>query len=405
MKARRRSEVRLGRILLVLCVLAGLGLGILRFARWFSEDYVGGKVEASAQANMEEARRFFEEGKGAEARKLLRPIVARVKNGTILPKVYMLLAEIDKAEGDMESAMANLESAYSFSNSPEYPAAASAYARLLEEQGDLDDAVAIYREVRRVAPRRLRGPALTGLARSAERAGNMLDAQELYREALDVSEWEEKTWDEAVEALGVIDTRLIFSPEPTRESKTYVVETGDTLTRIGIELNTTQGLLTRANEITDPTRLREGDHLKYTPKDFRIVIDRAACRLYLLDHEGVFKRYSVGLGRGGHATTLGKYKIGNKQKNPTWYRPDGGVIGPGDAENELGSRWMPLVPDEEGLPGDLGIHGTNDPSSIGLYTSRGCPRLNEDAVIELYDLVVRSTPVFIVENYGGEESG
>jgi hypothetical protein len=58
---------------------------------------------------------------------------------------------------------------------------------------------------------------------------------------------------------------------------------------------------------------------------------------------------------------------------------------------------MPLMPQEEGLPTDLGIHGTIEPASIGQYKSHGCPRLLKEDVEELYDLVVRSTPVSIVE--------
>ena len=119
--------------------------------------------------------------------------------------------------------------------------------------------------------------------------------------------------------------------------------------------------------------------------------------IILEDDANIGEMLVKALGKQGHETTLGNYKIGNKQKDPTWYRPEGGVVPPGDPENELGTRWMPLVPDEEGLPTDLGIHGTIDPTSIGYFSSRGCPRLHRADVEELYDLVVRSTPVIIVE--------
>jgi len=58
---------------------------------------------------------------------------------------------------------------------------------------------------------------------------------------------------------------------------------------------------------------------------------------------------------------------------------------------------MPLVPVEQGLPTDLGIHGTIEPETIGQYCSSGCPRMLPADVEELYDLIVRSTPVEIVE--------
>ena len=179
----------------------------------------------------------------------------------------------------------------------------------------------------------------------------------------------------------------------------YAIEKGDSITSIGIKLNTTQGLLLRANNMTDSTRLTLGARLKYTPKDFSIVIERSTCQLFVFDNRGLFKRYHCGLGMPGHETALGKFTIGNKQKDPTWFKPGAGPVTSGDPENELGTRWMPLVPAEPNLPTDLGIHGTTHPETIGQYSSHGCARLTNDEVEELYDLVVRSTPVIIVDKY------
>ena len=77
----------------------------------------------------------------------------------------------------------------------------------------------------------------------------------------------------------------------------------------------------------------------------------------------------------------------------------------GSPENELGSRWMPLIPEEGGLPTDLGIHGTIRPDSIGKYESMGCPRMQKADVEELYDLIVRSTPVSIVDRWERGSAG
>ena len=194
-----------------------------------------------------------------------------------------------------------------------------------------------------------------------------------------------------------MNVKLIFKQGETPESRYHAVSSGENLTSIGIKLNTTQGLLMTANGIYDPATLRVGQRLKYTPKDFRIVVERSTCRMFLLDSDGAFKRYYTGLGMPGYETTLGSYTIGNKQKDPTWFKPGSEPIPAGDPRNELGTRWMPLMPQEEGLPTDLGIHGTIEPETIGQYKSHGCPRLKKEDVEELYDLVVRSTPVLIVE--------
>ena len=249
----------------------------------------------------------------------------------------------------------------------------------------------------------MRARALLGLGRVAEKSGSPIQARDFYHQALADTAANgpdrKPPWDEAAQALGRLNVALLFSPAETPESKSYPVEPGDTLTSIGMKLNTTQGSLIRANGIHDPSKLRLNQRLKYTPKDFRIIIERSTCRLFLLDKQGLFKCYQTGLGMPGYETSLGKYTIGNKQKDPTWFRPGGSPVAPGDPENELGTRWMPLVPIEEGLPSDLGIHGTIAPQTIGYYKSHGCPRMHKEDVEELYDLVVRSTPIEILDDY------
>jgi lipoprotein-anchoring transpeptidase ErfK/SrfK len=42
-----------------------------------------------------------------------------------------------------------------------------------------------------------------------------------------------------------------------------------------------------------------------------------------------------------------------------------------------------------------GIHGTNDPSSIGRSVSHGCVRLRNEDIATLYDMVEVGTPVYI----------
>jgi LysM repeat protein len=192
---------------------------------------------------------------------------------------------------------------------------------------------------------------------------------------------------------------MLFSSTPTSDSKVYTVVRGDSLTSIGNKLNITQGQLLRANGLENPNLLRPNQTLKYTPKDFKILIERSSCRIFLMDREGIFKIYYTGLGKPGHDTTIGRYKVGNKEKNPVWHKPGATPIASGDPENELGTRWLPMVPEEEGLPRDLGIHGTIAPDSIGSYSSKGCPRMHNAEVEELYDLVVRSTPVQVVDIY------
>ncbi|MCC6488249.1 MAG: tetratricopeptide repeat protein [Candidatus Hydrogenedentes bacterium] len=386
------------RYILAIVLVGAAVLGVYRAVRWFGSGMSSGRVEASAPGDLEQARQFANEGKADEARRILEPIAEKAKDGDIVSSALMLLAKLDAAAGDKAAALERLrKAAKDYPSSAEQPRAAAAYARLLEDENRIDEAVAIYERIRATAPVQFRVPALTGLGRHAERQQKPVEARVLYQEALDSAAWNSEEWNEALDALGQANVAVIFSPAATPDSKTYALERGDNLTSIGIKLNTTLGLLMRANQIESETTLRVGQTLKWTPKDFRIVIERSTCRLFLLDSNGIFKRYMTGLGMPGHETALGIYKIGNKEKDPTWHKPGEGPIPPGDPRNELGTRWMPLVPVREGLPKDLGIHGTIAPETVGKFSSHGCARLRREDVEELYDLVVRSTPVEIVE--------
>lgn len=396
--AKRTYDTRLIRILVIIVVVLGAAYSVMWAGAWFFSAKFGGSVRASAPENLEKARTLAEEGEAAGARALLEPIVGRVTDPAIAPKALLLLAELEFNAGNREKARELLKQATEkYPASPDYPAAATRYARLLEDAGEIPKALEVYQKICSDAAPGQRSGALAGLGRDEERRHDLLAAREKYREAVADAPRDTPEWNEAVDALGRINVALIFSPLESPESKYYLVERGDNFTTIGIKLNTTLGLLTRANGLEESARLQLGQRLKYTPKDFHIIIERSTCRLFLMDKDGLFKRYFVGLGMPGHETALGEYTIGNKQKDPTWFKPGAGPVPPGDPANELGTRWMPLVPAEEGLPTDLGIHGTIAPETVGKYASHGCPRLTMADVEELYDLVVRSTPVKIVE--------
>lgn len=388
------SLVRIIAGILVVCAVLYAGYA------FFSRSHETTEGGAAAAGVLDEARAKLTANDAAGARALVQPIVDGDGDAALVPGALVLLSEIEIGAGNRDAALALLKRASEeFPGAKEQPDAAVRYARLLEEAGRADEARPLLEDIKNTTPSEIRAAAVVGLAHDAEKKGDLTTARDQYVQALRDAVWGSAPAEEAIDGLGRMNVALIFSREMMPESKPYEVQSGDNLTSIGIKLNTTQGLLIRANDLPDPTRLNLGQRLKYTPKDFRIVIDRSACNLYLLDNNGIFKRYKVGLGMPGHETTLGKFKIGNKEKDPIWHKPGEGPIPAGDPRNELGTRWMPLVPTVEGLPTDLGIHGTIAPETIGLYSSHGCARMLPADVEELYDLVVRSTPVEIVEKF------
>lgn len=99
------------------------------------------------------------------------------------------------------------------------------------------------------------------------------------------------------------------------------------------------------------------------------------------------KEYTVAVGKTFYQTPIGKYSIKNKIIYPTWY-PAGREPVPPGSQNPLGTRWL-------GIHNGYGIHGNNNPESIGTFISKGCIRLYNKDVEELFDLVEIGTPVEI----------
>lgn len=398
-RKRKKRELGLGKIIFALCLLAVVVVGGLQLFASFRGGTQSNANDASAPAApLDAALEKIDAGDETQARSLIDDALSRASTPSERANALIAQGEFELRAGNDDAALKIFEEiTRDYSRSPRHPEAALHYGKLLEKKERFSDAVTVFEAVKAQAPAEYRATALVGLGRNAEREDQKIEARSLYGEALADAEPESPAWQEALDAYGRLNAELAFSRMETPESKFYTVESGDSLTRIGMKLNTTQGLLERANGIEDPSQLRLNQRIKYTPKDFRVVIERSSCQLYLFDADGLFKRYYTGLGMPGYETALGKYTVGNKQKDPTWFKPGADPVPPNDPNNELGTRWMPLVPAEEGLPLDLGIHGTIAPETIGQYKSHGCPRLRKEDVEELYDLIVRSTPVEIVE--------
>ncbi len=119
----------------------------------------------------------------------------------------------------------------------------------------------------------------------------------------------------------------------------------------------------------------------------RIVVSLAERRLALVDGVRVLRVYRTAVGAPGSPSPVGTFEIINRIENPTYYVP-GKVIPPGPA-NPLGTRWLGL-----NLKG-YGIHGTNQPKSIGKAASHGCIRMRNKDVEELFQLVLPGDQVEI----------
>ncbi len=118
-----------------------------------------------------------------------------------------------------------------------------------------------------------------------------------------------------------------------------------------------------------------------------IVIESTRNRLYHYGDHGV-TRYEVATGRPPDGTPDGEFTIIVREE-----------LVPGETNPQLGIRWLGLrVPgdDEKAAQGlKYGIHGTDEPESIGRHASGGCVRMHNDDVVELYERVEIGTLVIV----------
>ena len=111
--------------------------------------------------------------------------------------------------------------------------------------------------------------------------------------------------------------------------------------------------------------------------NYNIVVDTNARRLMLYRDGSLVKTYPVAVGKPSTPTPKGNFRIANTANHP------GGPFG---------VYWLGLnVPG-----GDYGIHGTNNPSSIGKAVSHGCIRMQNMDILDLIKYVGVGTSVKII---------
>jgi len=99
----------------------------------------------------------------------------------------------------------------------------------------------------------------------------------------------------------------------------------------------------------------------------------------------LIKTYPIAVGNPSTPTPVGEYQVIYKGVN--W--------GP-----SFGPRWLGL-----NVPwGYYGIHGTNNPHSIGQHLSHGCIRMRNHDVIELFDMIPVGTKVTIYGHVLGDSN-
>lgn len=129
----------------------------------------------------------------------------------------------------------------------------------------------------------------------------------------------------------------------------------------------------------------------------RIIVDKSVKRLYFYQEGELAASYPVATGKRPEYTPEGTFTVVNKVSHP----------GGDDPDSPFGLRWLGLaVPCEKDGRGKsdprapcgvkYGIHGTNEPDSIGTHASGGCVRLRNEDIVELFEMAPVGITVDIV---------
>jgi lipoprotein-anchoring transpeptidase ErfK/SrfK len=127
------------------------------------------------------------------------------------------------------------------------------------------------------------------------------------------------------------------------------------------------------------------------PGDPFVIVNKMTNELALIDDNKVQTVVSVGSGITQDLTPEGLFTITVKAVEPYYRRKD---IPGGHPDNPLGSRWIGFdAKDTDGRT--YGIHGTNQPSSVGNYVSQGCIRTQNEVISSLYPLIPLGTKILV----------
>jgi lipoprotein-anchoring transpeptidase ErfK/SrfK len=123
------------------------------------------------------------------------------------------------------------------------------------------------------------------------------------------------------------------------------------------------------------------------PRDVSVKVDTKTNRLGVFEAEKLIAAYPVTIGSAHNTSPVGEWKVRGTAKLPT-FRYDKEMLEHGERSgnfymlppgprNPVGVMWIAL--NKKGI----GIHGTNDPGSIGRAESHGCIRLANWDVVRL----------------------
>ena len=125
-----------------------------------------------------------------------------------------------------------------------------------------------------------------------------------------------------------------------------------------------------------------------------LIVNKEVNQLAFISNSKIQEIFPVGTGKSKELTPEGLFTVKIKAINPYFRKKN---IPGGDPRNPLGTRWIGF--DAINTDGRIyGVHGTNQPNSVGKYISNGCVRLSNSDVERLYQQVPLGTKILIVSS-------
>lgn len=194
-----------------------------------------------------------------------------------------------------------------------------------------------------------------------------------------------------VRRLDALQAQRAFDPRGAFWKVAYTLRPGETLSHVSSHAQRLGhkgfgvGFLQAVNRIRDPRTIPAGAVLKIPDQALSVRIHRDARVVLVFAGAELVRVYPCAIGKEGHDTPTGEFVIVEKDPKPHWYAPGGGRVDYGHPDNPLGEGWLGFAdtPEHKGY----GIHGNNDETSIGKRASRGCIRLRNADIVELFSWV------------------
>ena len=123
-----------------------------------------------------------------------------------------------------------------------------------------------------------------------------------------------------------------------------------------------------------------------------LIVNKEVNQLAFISNSKIQEIFPVGTGKSKELTPEGLFTVKIKAVNPYFRKKN---IPGGDPRNPLGTRWIGF--DAINTDGRIyGVHGTNQPNTVGKYISNGCVRLSNSDVERLYQQVPLGTKILVL---------